>query len=69
MQVELNCSKRLKSHCLRKHSQTHAKPCRKCANVVNWQVPCLGPAAVEAVNSVEKEVNSSEIPVSGGEFC
>ena len=67
-QVELNCSKRLKSHCLRKHWQKHARPCRNCANAVNWQVPCLGPAAVEAVNSVEVEVNSSEIPVSGGEF-
>ena len=32
-----------------------------------WQVPCLGPAAVVAVNSVDVEVNSSEIPVSGGE--
>ena len=46
----------------------HARPCRNCANAVNWQIPCLGPAAVEAVNSVEVEVNSSEIPVSGGEF-
>ena len=35
----------------------------------NWQVPCLGPAAVVSVNSVEVEVNSSEIPVSGSEFC
>ena len=32
------------------------------------QIPFFGPAAVEAVNSVEVEVNSSEIPVSGGEF-
>ena len=31
-------------------------------------IPFFGPAAVEAVNSVEVEVNSSEIPVSGGEF-
>ena len=53
---------------LEENSQNMQKPCRTCANVVNWQVPCLGPAAVEAVNSVEVEVNSSEIPVSGGEF-
>ena len=45
--------------------QDHAEDC---AHSANWQVPCLGPAAVEAVNSVEVEVNSSEIPVSGSEF-
>ena len=31
------------------------------ANSVKRKVPCFGQAAVEAVNSVEVEVNSSEI--------
>ena len=33
----------------------------------NCQFPCLGPAAVVAVNSVDVEVTSSGVPVNGGE--
>ena len=32
-----------------------------------YGVPCLGPAAVVAVNSVDVEATSSGVPVKGGE--
>ena len=46
----------------------NAKSCRKMQALQNCQFPCLGPAAVVAVNSVDVEVTSSGVPVNGGEF-
>ena len=63
MQIELNCWKtqvRLLEYI--------CKIMRKNAISAKWHFPCLGPAAVVAVNSVEVEVSSSGVPVSGGEF-
>ena len=49
----------------------NAKSCRKMQALQNGQFPCLGPAAVVAVNSVDVEVTSSGVPVKGGEvsYC
>ena len=67
MQIELNCWK-LRSDCLSTYARSCGKSCRKMQTLQNCQFPCLGPAAVVAVNSVDVEVTSSGVPVNGGEF-
>ena len=48
---------------MRKSMQKNANA----ATPQHCQFPCLGPAAVVAVNSVDVEVTSSGVPVNGGE--
>ena len=70
MQFELNCWK-LRSNCLSTYARSGGKSCRKMQKMQalqDCQFPCLGPAAIVAVNSVDVEVTSSGVPVRGGEF-
>ena len=53
---------------LRSPSQKTLSHLTVAKNLQNCRKKPAAPAAVEAVNSVEVEANSREIPVSGGEF-